>query len=98
MGAQGSYKNCQSCGMPMARDEQGGGTERDGGRSTRYCSHCYQDGAFTLPDASAEQMRARVIQKLQEFHFPGFVARFLTRNLSQLERWQGSAPGASPSR
>jgi len=37
-------------------------------------------------------MRSRVMQKLQEFHFPGFVARFLTRNLSQLERWQGSAP------
>jgi hypothetical protein len=84
--------------MPMARDEQGGGSERDGGRSAKYCSHCYQNGEFTLPDASAEEMRSRVIQKLQEFHFPGFVARFLTRNLSQLERWQGNAPGASPSR
>ena len=51
-----------------------------------------------MPNANAEEMRSRVIQKLQEFHFPGFVARFLTRNLSQLERWQGSSPGASQPR
>ena len=24
------YKNCQSCGMPLARDEQRGGTEKTG--------------------------------------------------------------------
>lgn len=24
------FKNCQSCGMPLARDEHGGGTEADG--------------------------------------------------------------------
>jgi len=24
------YKNCQSCGMPLKRDEQGGGTNADG--------------------------------------------------------------------
>jgi hypothetical protein len=77
--------------MPLARDEQGGGTERDGTRSTRYCSHCYDAGAFTLPDLTVGQMRERVVQKLREFHFPGFLARFMTRNLSQLDRWRTGA-------
>ena len=33
------YKNCQSCGMPMKRDPQRGGTNADGSKSTMYCSH-----------------------------------------------------------
>ena len=57
--------------MPLARDEQGGGTERDGTRSTRYRSHCYDAGTFTLPDLTVEQMRSAA-QKLREFHFPAF--------------------------
>jgi hypothetical protein len=77
--------------MPLARDEQGGGTERDGTRSTRYCSHCYDAGTFTLPDLTVEQMRERVAQKLRESHFPGFLARLMTRNLAQLDRWRTGA-------
>jgi hypothetical protein len=36
-----NYKACQSCGMPLSKDELGGGTEKDGRISTKYCSHCY---------------------------------------------------------
>lgn len=82
-----TYKNCQSCGMPLKKDTEGGGTEKDGTRSPRYCSHCYRDGAFTMPDLTVEQMRERVIAKLKEFHFPGFLAKVMTRNLGELERW-----------
>ena len=73
--------SCQSCGMPLARDSRGGGTERDGTRSSRYCSHCYENGAFTAPDLTVEQMRERVVRKPGEFHIPRFLARFLTRKL-----------------
>lgn len=86
-----TYRNCQSCGMPLARDEHGGGTESNGRKSPKYCSHCYQNGEFTLPDITVEQMRERVIAKLREFRFPGFVARFMTRKLHMLERWTRSS-------
>jgi len=82
------YKNCQSCSMPMKRDDQGGGTNADGTRSVRYCSHCYQLGAFTMPDLSVDQMRERVKTKLKEFGFPGFLTGLFTRNIHQLERWK----------
>jgi hypothetical protein len=55
-----SYKNCQSCGMPMKRDEKGGGSNADGTKSMMYCSHCYQNGQFVLPDISVAEMQARV--------------------------------------
>ncbi len=32
------FKNCQSCGMPLKRDEKGGGTNADKSISKKYCS------------------------------------------------------------
>lgn len=83
-----AYKNCQSCGMPLSRDEQGGGTERDGSTSTMYCSHCYVDGQFTLPDITVTEMKERVKAKIVEFGFPKFVAGFFVRKMHKLERWK----------
>ncbi|WP_246302980.1 zinc ribbon domain-containing protein [Paenibacillus plantarum] len=82
-----AYKNCQSCGMPLARDEQGGGTEKSGNKSKMYCSHCYQDGAFTMPDLTVEEMRELVKGKLVEFGFPRFLTGLFTRNIPKLKRW-----------
>lgn len=88
LGPKGPF--CQSCGMPLSRDPLGGGTEADGGRSTDYCSHCYQSGRFTEPDIRVEQMVAKVEGKLREMHFPGFLARHFTKNIPMLRRWQST--------
>ena len=83
-----AYKNCQSCGMPLSKDESGGGTESDGTKSKKYCSHCYQDGTFTLPNLTLQEMQERVKIKLKEFGFPGFLAGIFTRKIPKLERWK----------
>lgn len=85
-----AYKNCQSCGMPLKRDEKGGGTNADGTRSTMYCSHCYQNGQFVLPDISVTEMQARVREKIVEFGMPGFLAGIFTCKIPKLARWQKS--------
>ena len=81
-------KTCQSCGMPLARDEKGGGTERNGEVSKTYCSHCYINGEFTSPDLTADQMKERVKGKLVEFGFPRFLTGLFTRNIHKLDRWK----------
>ena len=83
-----THKNCQSCGMPLKRDEQGGGTNADGTKSNVYCSHCFQRGKFVLPDMTVNQMQARVRTKLVEFGMPGFLTGFFTRSIPKLERWR----------
>ena len=85
-----TYKNCQSCGMPMSRDAQGGGTNADGSKSTMYCSHCYASGRFTLPDITVDQMKERVREKLREFGVPAPLGWFFTRRVPKLERWAGA--------
>jgi Putative zinc ribbon domain len=79
--------------MPLRRDEAGGGTNRDGSRSTEYCSHCYQDGRFTEPNISVEEMMAKVEGKLRTMHIPGFVARRITQGIPKLDRWMQAPAG-----
>ena len=83
------HRNCQSCGMPMSRDDKGGGTNADGSRSTVYCSHCYASGRFTLPDLTVDQMKDRVRDKLREFGVPAPLGWFFTRRVPKLARWSG---------
>jgi hypothetical protein len=83
-----TYKNCQSCGMPLKRDPKGGGTNADGSKSNMYCSHCYQNGKFTLPDLSVDQMKDRVKGMMKEMGFPGFLGKLYANKISKLERWK----------
>ena len=83
-----SYKNCQSCGMPLKKDPQGGGTNADGSTSQMYCSYCYENGVFKQPDWNVNQMRTFVKGKLKEMGFPGFLTGFFTMNIPKLERWK----------
>lgn len=83
-----TYKNCQSCGMPLKKDEKGGGTNEDGSKSKMYCSHCYENGKFSLPDITAQQMQDLVRIKMKEMKFPGFVAGFFVKGIPKLERWK----------
>ena len=82
------YNNCQSCGMPLNKDEKGGGTEADGSLNEMYCSHCYQNGKFTMPNITVDEMRERVTEKIVEMKIPKFFAIFLTRNTHKLKRWK----------
>ena len=79
---------CQSCGMPMKKDPENGGTNSDGSKSAEYCSYCYKDGAFLSPEINtAQKMQAFCIGKMKEMGTPGFVAWLFTRNIPRLGRW-----------
>jgi len=82
-------KCCQSCGMPMSKDPQQGGTNADGSKNADYCSYCYQHGAF-VGDFTAKQMQDFCINKLKEMGFPRFIGWSLTRNIPSLKRWKQS--------
>jgi len=82
------YKFCQSCGMPLKKDENGGGSNADGSKSIMYCSRCYQDGEFTRPDITVKQMQELVKGKMKEMGFPGFLTSFFTYGIPRLERWK----------
>ena len=53
MEATTEMKICQSCGMPMQKEQYG--TNQDGNANDTYCCYCYKDGAFTR-DCTMEEM------------------------------------------
>ena len=57
---------CQSCLMPIDNDEVKG-TNSDGSLSDDYCTHCYQNGAFTS-DISMNDMIEGNLQHLDEWN------------------------------
>ena len=84
------YTICQSCGFPLKRDKQGGGTEKDGSISPKYCSMCYANGAFLSPPEvdTAGKMQAFCIEQMRKAGMNRFFAWLATRPIPKLERWK----------
>ena len=84
-----TYKYCQSCSMPADKDPGHGGTEKDGSKTSKYCSYCYVAGEFTSPEIdTAKKMQTFCIEKMVECNVPRFVAWLFTRGIPRLERWK----------
>ena len=81
-------KFCQSCGMPMEKDEKGGGTNPDGSRNPKYCSHCYENGAFKDYFTSPKEMIKLVKGVLKDMGYGPIKRWFYTSHIPQLERWK----------
>ena len=79
---------CQSCGMPLSKDKNGGGTNADGSKSDKYCSLCYANGEFYNKDMSVTEFQAFCVDKLKQQGMPGVMAWLFTRGIPKLERWQ----------
>ncbi|GAA3876009.1 zinc ribbon domain-containing protein [Celeribacter arenosi] len=84
-------KQCQSCGMAMARDPEGGGTRADGTRTQEYCSFCYRDGEFLQPRISAHQMQKRSRQQMRDQGTWAPLAWLFARQIPHLKRWDRTA-------
>lgn len=84
------YKFCQSCGYPLKKDKKGGGSEKDGSISPKYCSMCYENGEFLSPLEvdTAQKMQKFCIQEMKKDGMNGFMAWLLTRGIPRLERWK----------
>ena len=83
-----AYTFCQSCGMPMNKPEHMG-TEKDGSKSSIYCSCCYQKGAFTDPGITLAQMKDHVREELVKIHIPEAAIEEAVGELRHLSRWLG---------
>lgn len=86
---QKAYQQCQSCGMPMKKDKNGGGLESDGTLSKMYCSSCYQDGVFVNPEMTLTEMQSLVDRVLKdEMKWWKFFRWLVVSQLPTLERWK----------
>lgn len=81
-------KICQSCGMPLSKDPQGGGSEADGGKSTVYCSLCYGEGKLYYEGEDVREFQKMVVDKMVENGWWRSLAWLFTRSIPSLSRWK----------
>ncbi len=79
-------KMCESCGMPMSKDPQGGGTNADGSRSEIYCSYCRADGKFTF-EGTVDEFVAHSRKAMESQGMSKFKSWLFTRGVGRLPRW-----------
>jgi len=81
---------CQSCGMPLDKDPNKGGTNADKSKSNKYCSFCYNDGKFTDEGISlGEKIEKNIQIATTRMNIPEKKAREMAENLlPKLERWK----------
>jgi len=60
--------------MPLKRDEQGGGTDAGGAKTTVYCSHCYQRGHVRAAEPDGRADAGAVAEKLGSLAYRVFCA------------------------
>jgi len=72
--------------MPL-KDANLLGTEKDGTRSTIYCSYCYQDGVFTHPGMTLGEMRSHLQGLMKSMGMNTTQIGDALATLPQLKRW-----------
>ena len=81
-------KMCQSCGMPLCKEEEHG-TVKGGGKSDDYCVYCYKEGEFIEPDMTLEEMIAYTAQFAEEAGISEEeMIRQAKEGLPTLKRWK----------
>ena len=87
---EGSF--CQSCGMPMNKPEDSG-INTDGSMSKEYCKFCFENGKFTDPNITMQQMMEKVAGFMVTLEkMPANEAKRLAKTfIPELKRWQSKS-------
>jgi hypothetical protein len=63
------------------------GTEKDGSPSPEYCKYCYQNGQFTHPGITLDEMKERMAKMLSKEKLPEDILEAAISRLPHLKRW-----------
>jgi len=73
--------------MPLSSPELSG-TEKDGSRKKYYCKYCYQNGQFTQPNLTLEEMKTNVKTRMEAVHIDPDLIDLTVSSLPNLKRWR----------
>ena len=81
-------KICQSCGMPLQKEEDFG-TNADGSKSKEYCFHCFQNGKFLDEGITLEEKINKNVKFAVQMGMSELEARKMATDvLPKLKRWK----------
>lgn len=65
------------------------GTEKDGTKSLVYCKYCYNNGVFTHPEMTLDEMRAHLQGLMKPSGMTEAQIKEVLEGLPGLTRWLG---------
>jgi len=81
-------KICQSCGMPLQKEEDFG-TNASGSKSEEYCFHCFQNGKFLDEGITLQEKIDKNVKFAVQMGMSEREARKMALNvLPKLKRWK----------
>ena len=78
---------CQSCAMPMQKPEDFG-INADGSQNKEYCHYCFQDGKYTEPKITTEQMIEKCAGMMKQMNIPAAQIEQTKVFIPMLKRWK----------
>lgn len=75
---------CESCLMPLSKDTG----KRE---SEKYCSYCFQNGAFTCPGNDVKEFQRKSYEAMRAHGVNPLLARFYTFMIRFAPRWKKGA-------
>ena len=81
-------KFCQSCGMPFDDAHKKYIAKEKDGSDSIYCTYCYQDGEFTDPNASTQDMIEMAVPYLAQKIGEDAARKQMETFIPTLARWQ----------
>ena len=73
--------------MPLSSPEHLG-TEKDGSRKKYYCKYCYENGQFTQPNLTLEEMKTNVKIRMEAMSIDPDLIDLTVSSLPNLKRWR----------
>ena len=81
-------KICQSCGMPLQKEEDFG-TNANGSKSEEYCFHCFQNGKFLDEGITLEGKISKNVEFAVQMGMSEDEAwKLASEVLPKLKRWK----------
>ena len=87
---------CQSCARPLILPKHFG-LNIDGSKNANYCSECFQNGLFTDPSMTLQQMIEKVAEDMvNKVNMPRSSAEIIARAfITPLKRWNESSKSSA---
>ena len=79
---------CQSCGMPFDKAHSEFVAKEKDGRKSIYCSYCYKEGEYLIPDATMEYVVEMGVPYLALKIGEQAAREYLSKLLPTLKRWK----------
>ena len=78
---------CQSCGMPLNKEENWG-TNENNSKTNEYCKFCFQDGKFSDSNLTMKKVIDKSVELSKKLWMPEDKAREIANNtIPKLKRW-----------